>query len=77
MDAFAGLYTRQKESEQTQTANWLTPHMFYYHVLLHDLSQRHTTGYIVCACCAAGYCVCMLCCWVLCVHAVRFLFVVD
>jgi hypothetical protein len=39
MEAFAGLYIKQKESEQSRTSNWLTPHMFYYHVLLHDTRE--------------------------------------
>lgn len=39
MEAFASLYTKQKEAEQTKNSKWLTPHMFYYHVLLHDVVQ--------------------------------------
>lgn len=39
MDAFASLYTKQKEAEQSKNTKWLTPHMFYYHVLLHDVLQ--------------------------------------
>ncbi|CAI8014074.1 Trafficking protein particle complex subunit 8 [Geodia barretti] len=44
MEAFAELYSTQKESEQTRSSNWLTPHMFYYHILLHDTVNRQTAG---------------------------------
>ena len=39
MEAFAGLYTKQKESEQAKNSQWLTPHMFYYHILLHNVVE--------------------------------------
>ena len=48
MEAFAELYSTQKESEQTRSSNWLTPHMFYYHILLHDTVNRQTAGYVRC-----------------------------
>ena len=43
MEAFANLYTKQKESEQSRNSNWLTPHMFYSHVLLHDVVEGDIT----------------------------------
>lgn len=42
MEAFAGLYTKQKEAEQSKNSKWLTPHMFYYHILLHDVLQGNS-----------------------------------
>ena len=45
METFAGLYTKQKESEQTRSSNWLTPHMLYYHILLHDVLDGGNTRY--------------------------------
>lgn len=37
MEEFAQLYTKQKQSEQGKHPKWLAPHIFYYHVLLHDV----------------------------------------
>ena len=50
MEAFAALYSMQKEAEQAKNScKWLTPHLFYYHVLLHDVvggnSARYETVY--------------------------------
>ena len=46
METFAELYSTQKESEQTRSSTWLTPHMFYYHILLHDIVNGQTAGYV-------------------------------
>lgn len=42
LEAFSQLYTRQKESEQAKYPKWLTPHLFYYHLLLHDVVEGNT-----------------------------------
>ena len=40
LESFSKLFTAQKQSEQqSKYPKWLTPHIFYYYVLLHDLSE--------------------------------------
>ena len=39
IDAFARLYVHQKEAEQSRSSKWLTPHLLYYHILLHDVAE--------------------------------------
>lgn len=46
MEAFAGLYTKQKEAEQSKNSHWLTPHMFYYHILLHDVLEGDSARWV-------------------------------
>lgn len=38
-DAFASLYRAQKEAETDKFPFWLKPHVFYYHVLVHDVQE--------------------------------------
>ena len=37
LEDFSQLYTKQKQSEQSKYPKWLSPHIYYYHVLLHDV----------------------------------------
>jgi hypothetical protein len=37
LEDFAQLYGKQKKSEQSKYPKWLIPHIYYYHVLLHDV----------------------------------------
>ena len=36
LESFSKLFTKQKQSEQGKHPKWITPHVYYYHVLLHD-----------------------------------------
>lgn len=44
LEEFSQLYIKQKHSEQSKYPKWLSPHLYYYHVLLHD-SSGMTTDY--------------------------------
>ena len=37
LESFSKLYTKQKQSEQGKYPKWITPHVYYYYVLLHDV----------------------------------------
>ena len=37
LEEFSQLYAKQKQSEQSKYPKWLLPHIYYYHVLLHDV----------------------------------------
>lgn len=37
VEDFAQLDTKQKQSETSKYPKWLSPHIYYYHVLLHDV----------------------------------------
>lgn len=43
LSAFSQLYAVQKEAEQARFPKWLIPHLLYYHVLLHDVSEGNDT----------------------------------
>ena len=36
LESFSKLFTKQKQSEQGKHPKWITPHVYYYYVLLHD-----------------------------------------
>ena len=36
LESFSKLFTKQRQSEQGKYPKWITPHVYYYHVLLHD-----------------------------------------
>jgi len=36
VEDFSQLYVKQKESAKSKYPKWLLPHLYYYHVLLHD-----------------------------------------
>lgn len=39
VEGFQDLYKLQKEAEKAQYPKWLTPNLYYYHVLLHDANE--------------------------------------
>lgn len=39
LGVFSQLVTKQKQSEQSKHPKWLSPHVYYYYVLLHDVSE--------------------------------------
>ena len=45
LEAFSQLYTQQKESERSKYPKWLTPHLLYYYILLHDVSEGNDARY--------------------------------
>ena len=47
LESFSKLFTKQRQSEQGKHPKWITPHVYYYHVLLHDSSSCPEARWVV------------------------------